>query len=135
MPTHSSHPSAVLSERAPTSVALQCFSYRDPPSVLSSFAHALSACGCRLRSCEAIAAGRTELRFELPVEAALDIYASLLEFGLELTRTSHLQMAALCTLRQHHHLSPGATRSVRLRVRFLCVDVRQQSRAGGSRQT
>jgi hypothetical protein len=117
------------------SVALQCFSYRDPESVLSSFANALSACGCRLRSCEGIAAGRTELRFELPVEAALDVYVSLLEFGLELTRSSHLQMATLCTLRQHHSLAPGAVRSIRLRVRFLCADVRQQSRAGGARQT
>lgn len=132
MSTRSPHPSAVLSHPAPlVSVALQCFTYRDPQRVLSSFAHALSACGCRLRSCEPVAGGRTELRFELPVEAALDIYASLLEFGLELTRASHLQMAALCTLRQHRHLAIRTARSVRLRVRFLCVDERQESYARG----
>jgi hypothetical protein len=127
MPTRSSLSSAVLSEKAPVSLALQGFSYYDPQSVLPSLAQALWVCGCRLRSCEPIAAGRTELRFELPVEAALDIYAALLEFGLELTRSSHLQMTALCTLRQHGNLAPRAARSVRLQVRFLCVDQRPEN--------
>jgi hypothetical protein len=106
---------------------LQSFSYRDPRLALSELTRTLSLCGCPLVAYKPLASGQMDLYFELPLMAALDAYAAMLEIRLELTQASHLRMTALCTLRQHRHLTSPTTIPLRLLVSFL--------RAGDSAQS
>jgi hypothetical protein len=98
---------------------LQSFSYRDPRLTLSELTAALSLCGCLLVAYKPLAAGQMDLYFELPLNAALDAYAAMLEIRLELTQASHLRMTALCTLRQHRHLRSPKAIPLRLLINFL----------------
>jgi hypothetical protein len=96
------------------------FSYEDRREILPALAEALAASGCWLHGHKAVSPAQMEYRFELPLRSAVDLYSGLVGCGLELTRSSHLELTGLCTLR--HNPRPqqlGRVIGVRLEVSFL----------------
>jgi len=62
-----------------------------------------------------------EIRLEIQLCAILDLYASIVSSGLELTRGGHLALTDLCTCRRHHTTAAdlGQIVSIRLEISFL----------------
>lgn len=119
MPTDRTCSVAPLPHPLPEAPVLQGFSYRDPDGALSDLMRALHSCGCALVAHKPVHSGQVELYFELPLRAAVDAYAALLELRLELTRESHLHMSTFCTLRQHGRHAATTAVPIRLLVKFL----------------
>jgi hypothetical protein len=118
MPTDRSCSVAPLPRPLPEAPVLRSFSYRDPDGALSDLMQTLRGCGCALVAHKSLHSGQLEIYFELPLRAAMDAYAALLELRLELTRESHLQMSTFCTLRQHDRTANTIV-PIRLLVKFL----------------
>ncbi|MFC6646565.1 hypothetical protein ACFQBQ_13410 [Granulicella cerasi] len=80
---------------------LTAFTYEDRRKVLADAVDALERSGCWVLGRRNLSATEVQLRFELAVREALEVYAALIASGLELTRDSHLSLHALCTLRKY----------------------------------
>ncbi|MES2390030.1 MAG: hypothetical protein V4555_00205 [Acidobacteriota bacterium] len=102
-------------------VDLRGYSYDDRRVILPALLQALSSCGGWMLDRQALPSGRMEFWFEVQLEAALDLYSSLISAGLELIRGSHIDLTALCTLSRHHGKLRTHDRvvSVRLEISFL----------------
>jgi hypothetical protein len=101
------------------SVALESLSYADRGSAIPTLSRQLAALGCRNICGRLLPAREIEVLFDLPLEATLEVYASLLDHGFELTQTSHLRLAELCNIQRHGTQLRFFHRTVRLLVSFL----------------
>ena len=102
-------------------VELRGYSYDDRRIILPALLQALSACGGWMLDRQTLPSGRMEFWFEVPLEASLDLYSSLISAGLELVRASHIDLTTLCTLCRHHGQlrTPDRIVSIRLEISFL----------------
>jgi hypothetical protein len=107
------------SVRLALEVDLQAYSFGENSSVLSALTDAVDACGGWLVDRRMTAAAAAELRIELHLHGAIDLYAMLQTQGLELTRDTHRVLTELCTVQRR--MTGGARRMVNLRleVNFL----------------
>jgi hypothetical protein len=102
-------------------IELRGFSYDEQRRIVPALLEAMAACGCWVAEQRAISPTHTELRFEVHLRSAFELYSELIGAGVELTRESHAQMTGLCTLRGHNPRQARRRRviSVRLEVSFL----------------
>jgi hypothetical protein len=105
-------------------IDLRGFSYDEQRRILPALLEAMAACGCWVEEQRAVSSTRTEVRFEVHLRSAFELYSELIAAGVELTRESHAQMTGLCTLRGHNprHAKRRRVISVRLEVSFLEED-------------
>ena len=102
-------------------VEITTFSYEDRRVIFPAVTEALELCGCWLLQRHATSLTQVEFHFEVYLRSIVDLYAALIAAGLELTRASHNDLTALCTLRQHRD-SPTNTAGLvtaRLEISFL----------------
>ncbi len=102
-------------------VELQGFSYEDRRIVLASLLESLQMCGCWVEERQFVSHAQMELRFEMPLSAADELYSEWMAAGVEFTREAHQSMTWLCTMRRHEPKGPRSFRtvSVRMEMSFL----------------
>ncbi|MDQ6734378.1 MAG: hypothetical protein M3Z35_09750, partial [Nitrospirota bacterium] len=103
------------------SVDIQGFSYEERHGLLPTLTSAFADCGGWVLDRKTLSATTMEFRLEIQLRAVLDLYASIVGCGLELTRGGHLTLTELCTCRRHHSRAAdlGQIVSIRLEISFL----------------
>jgi hypothetical protein len=104
-----------------TSLAIETCSYEDRRVIYPAITEALELCGCWLLDRRPTSLTQVEFSFELQLRSVVDLYASLIAAGLELTRASHADLTFFCTLRKHQDYpnSLAGVVTVQLVVNFL----------------
>jgi hypothetical protein len=105
----------------PEAIRLEAFSYDERRDVLPGVARALEGCGGFVLERRTVSPVQIDVCFEMQLRSVLELYSMLIGAGLELTRSSHLSLTHLCTLRKHRRRSaePFRVISVRLELSFL----------------
>jgi hypothetical protein len=100
---------------------LQAYSYEDRHGLLPALTSAFTHCGGWVLERKSTSASTTEFRLEIQLRGIVELYAALVEAGVELTRSTHSVLTALCIAR--HHIarvhSPNQILSLRLELNFL----------------
>jgi hypothetical protein len=100
---------------------VQGFSYEERHGLLPNLTSAFADCGGWIVDRQALSPTIMEFRIEIHLRAVLDLYASILALGLELTRAGHLGLAHLCTCRKNLPTSTELSQivTIRLEISFL----------------
>ncbi len=100
---------------------LQGYSYEDRQGMLPTLTNAFTHCGGWVLERKTISPTSVEFRIEIQLQGIVELYASLVGAGLELTRGTHDTLTALCTSRKHIARSAHPSRliSIRLELNFL----------------
>jgi hypothetical protein len=100
---------------------LHAFSYQDRQGLLPALTSAFTLCGGWVLERKTTSASSTEFRLEIQLQGIADLYASLMASGVELTRSAHDTLTALCTSHRHIDAVASATQvlSIRLELSFL----------------
>jgi hypothetical protein len=100
---------------------LQGFSYEDRQGLLPVLTSAFTQCGGWVLERKTTSASSVEFRLEIQLQSIVELYSSLVASGVELTRTTHDTLTALCTSRHNIARSHPATQvvSLRLELSFL----------------
>lgn len=103
------------------SLDIQSFSYDERQGILSTLTSAFADCGGWIIDRKTLSPSTMEFRLEIQLRSILDLYASIVSSGLELTRAGHLSLADLCTCRKNLAASAdlGQIIGVRLEISFL----------------
>ncbi len=112
---------AAAADHAMQSVDIQGFSYEERHGLLPTLTSAFADCGGWVLDRKTLSPTTMEFRVEIQLSAILDLYASIVSSGLELTRGGHLALTDLCTCRRHHTTAAdlGQIVSIRLEISFL----------------
>lgn len=100
---------------------IQGFSYEERQGLLPTLTDAFADCGGWVLDRKTLSPTTMEFHIEIQLSAILDLYASIVSSGLELTRSGHLALTDLCMCRKHHttRADLGEIISVRLEISFL----------------
>ncbi|MDE1175987.1 MAG: hypothetical protein PW789_05205 [Edaphobacter sp.] len=112
---------------------IQSFSYDDRDGVLPTLLTALADGGAWVFERRSLSASTMELKVETQLRSIMDLYAAIVEAGLELTRSSHLALADLCSCRTNASDAVDLSQIVMLRmeISFLgSVTLYSLARAG-----
>lgn len=104
-----------------TTLDLQGYSYQDRQSLLPVLTAAFTQSGGWVLDRKTLSPSAMEFKIEIQLRAIVELYASLVASGLELTRSTHATLTDLCTCRQHLLLTapPSQILSLRLELNFL----------------
>jgi hypothetical protein len=102
------------------SLDIQGFSYEERHGLLPTLTSAFADCGGWVLGRKTLSPSTMEFRLEIQLRAALDLYASIVSSGLELTRSGHLGLTDLCTCRKNISTADlGQVVTIRLEISFL----------------
>jgi hypothetical protein len=103
------------------SLDIQGFSYEERHGLLPTLTSAFAECGGWVLDRRTLSPNSMEFRLEIQLRAILDLYASIVSSGLELTRDGHLGLTHLCTCRRNLASSAdlGQIVAIRLEISFL----------------
>lgn len=107
---------------------IQGFSYEERQGLLPHLTSALADCGGWVLCRKTLSPSMMEIRLEIQLRSIVDLYASIVSSGLELTRAGHLALTDLCTCRRNIATAAelGQVVTVRLEISFL-EDISLQS--------
>ena len=80
-------------------VELQGYSYQERHGLLPTLASAFTHSGCWVLERRTTSPSTMEFRIEIQLRAIPELYAALIESGVELTRTTHALLTELCLCR------------------------------------
>ena len=114
----------ILCHKGPSlmqSLDIQGFSYEERHGILPTLTTAFADCGGWILDRKTLSPTTMEFHLEIQLRAVVDLYASILASGLELTRAGHLGLAHLCTCRKNLAAPSdlGQVVSIRLEISFL----------------
>jgi hypothetical protein len=100
---------------------LRGYSYQDRQGILPTLTTAFTQCGGWILERKTTSDTTVEFYIEIQLHGIVDLYASLVATGLDLTRATHETLTALCNSRQHIALSshPNQLLSIHLELNFL----------------
>lgn len=100
---------------------IQGFSYEERQELVPTLASAFADCGGWILDRKTLSPTTMEFRLEIQLRTALDLYASLIACGLELTRSGHLAFTDLCTCSKNLSsvVDLGQIVGIRLEISFL----------------
>jgi hypothetical protein len=100
---------------------IQGFSYEERQGLLPTLTSAFADCGGWVLERKTLSPNTMEFRLEIQLRAVLDLYASIISAGLELTRSGHLGLTDLCTCRKNLTAPAdlGQVITIRLEISFL----------------
>jgi hypothetical protein len=100
---------------------IQGFSYEERQGLLPTLTMAFADCGGWVLDRKTLSPNTMEFRLEIQLRAVLDLYASIISSGLELTRSGHLGLTDLCTCRKNLTAPAdlGQVVTIRLEISFL----------------
>jgi hypothetical protein len=103
------------------SLDIQGFSYEERHGLLPMLTTAFADCGGWVLDRKTLSPTMMEFRVEIQLRAAVDLYASIVASGLELTRAGHLALTELCACRRHQPATAdlSAIVSIRIEISFL----------------
>jgi hypothetical protein len=102
------------------SLSIQGFSYDERQGLLPSLISGFAECGGWVLDRKTLSPRTLEIRLEIQLRSALDLYASIIASGLELTRSGHLGLTDLCNCRRNLSLTElGQIVEIRLEISFL----------------
>jgi hypothetical protein len=103
------------------SLDIQAFTYEQRHGLLPDLTAAFGDCGGWVLERKTLSPTNMEFRIEIQLRAILDLYAAILSNGVELTRSGHEALTALCTNRKHLRRTPalGQVVAIRLEITFL----------------
>jgi hypothetical protein len=109
------------SNHAMQSLDIQGFSYEERHGLLPTLTSGFADCGGWVLDRKTLSPSTMEFRLEIQLRAALDLYASIVSSGLELTRSGHLGLTDLCTCRKNRSTTAdlGQIVTIRLEISFL----------------
>ena len=99
---------------------IQGFSYEERHGLLPMLTTAFADCGGWILDRKTLSPSMMEFRLEIQLRAVVDLYASIVASGLELTRAGHLALTELCACRLHQaptYLNNVVT--IRIEISFL----------------
>ncbi len=95
------------------------FCYSDRSQVMLSLTDSLADSGAWITDRSVVSPTVTELRFEIQLHCILDLYTSIIETGLELTKTAHAALTDLWTCSNNLHGNLRNVVAIRLEITFL----------------
>jgi hypothetical protein len=100
---------------------LQSFCYDDRDQVLPQLLAGFTDCGGWILDRRTLSSSIVEFRIEVQLRSIIDLYASVIASGLELTRYSHLALTDLCTCRKNAAALTdlGQLVTLRIEINFL----------------
>ena len=99
---------------------IQGFSYEERHGLLPTLTMAFADCGGWILDRKTLSPSMMEFRLEIQLRAAIDLYASIVASGLELTRAGHLALTELCACRRHEAATNLSTViTIRIEINFL----------------
>ncbi|MDW5267812.1 MULTISPECIES: hypothetical protein [Acidobacteriaceae] len=100
---------------------IQSFSYEERQGLLPNLTAALADCGGWVLCRRTLSPSMVEIRLEIQLRSIVDLYASIVCSGLELTRAGHLALTDLCTCRKNLATPSdmGQVVTIRLEISFL----------------
>jgi hypothetical protein len=103
------------------SLDIQGFTYEERYGLLPLLTAAFSNCGGWMLERKTLSPTHMEFRVEVQLRAVLDLYASIIATGVELTRAGHEALTEQCTRRNHLRMTAelGQVVSIRLEISFL----------------
>jgi len=103
------------------SLDIQGFTYEERHRLLPKLTAAFSNCGGWVLERKTLSPTHMEFRVEIQLRSVLDLYASMIGTGVELTRSGHEALTEQCTRRNHLRMSAelGQVISIRLEISFL----------------
>ena len=103
------------------SLDIQGFSYEERHGLLPTLASAFADCGGWILERKTLSPSTMEFRLEIQLRAVVDLYASILASGLELTRSGHLGLTHLCICRKNLRTPAdlGQVVAIRIEISFL----------------
>jgi hypothetical protein len=103
------------------SLEIQGFSYEERHGLLATLTSAVADCGGWILDRKTLSSTNTEFRLEIQLRGVVDLYSSIVESGLELTRAGHLGLTQLCTCRKNLSTVAelGQIVSIRIEISFL----------------
>jgi hypothetical protein len=103
------------------SLDIQSFSYEERSGLLPTLTTAFADCGGWVLDRRTLSPTTMEFRIEIQLRAVLDLYASIIASGLELTRSGHIALTELCTCRKHLNRAAdlGQVIAIRIEISFL----------------
>jgi hypothetical protein len=103
------------------SLDIQGFSYEERQGILPSLTSAFADCGGWILNRKTLSPTTMEFRVEIQLRSVIDLYASIIASGLELTRAGHLGFTHLCTCRKNLTTPAdlGQIVTIRLEISFL----------------
>lgn len=100
---------------------IQGYSYEDRQGLLPVLTRAVAHCGGWVLDRRMLSEATLEIRVEVELRAALDLYAGMIAAGLELTRSGHMALTELCLCQKHVPLL-DATQLVTIRVEISFLE-------------
>jgi hypothetical protein len=103
------------------SLDIQGFTYEDRYGLLPELTAALGNCGGWVLGRKTLSPTTMEFRVEIQLRSILDLYASIVGSGVELTRSGHEALTEQCTRRKHVRATAELAQvvAVRLEISFL----------------
>jgi hypothetical protein len=101
---------------------IQGFSYEERHGLLPALTTAFADCGGWILDRRTLSPSMVEFRLEIQLRAAIDLYASIIASGLELTRAGHLALTELCACRRHHPSVADRHNVVSIRIEISFLD-------------
>jgi hypothetical protein len=103
------------------SLDIQSFSYEERQGILPNLTASFADCGGWVIDRKTLSPSTMEFRIEIQLGSILDLYATIVSSGLELTRSGHLALTDLCTCRKNAQVSTDLCQviAVRLEISFL----------------
>ena len=101
---------------------IQGFSYEERHGLLPTLMTAFADCGGWILDRKTLSPSMMEFRLEIQLRAVVDLYASIVASGLELTRSGHLALTELCVCRRHHSMSADLSSVVSIRIEISFLD-------------
>lgn len=100
---------------------LQGYSYGERSDLLPGLTAAFAQCGGWVLERKTTSPTTMEFQLELQLRGIVELYASLVAAGLELTRGTHDTLTALCTCRRHgrHAVKLTQVLTLQLELSFL----------------
>jgi hypothetical protein len=103
------------------SLEIQGFSYEERHGLLPTLTSAFADCGGWILDRQTLSPSTMEFRVEIQLRFVIDLYASIIASGLELTRAGHLGLTHLCTCRKNLSTPTdlGQLVTIRIEISFL----------------
>lgn len=100
---------------------LEGYSYQERAGLIPTLSSAFTLCGGWVLEKKSTSASTMEIHFEIQLRAIVELYASLVVTGVELTRNAHATLTDLCTCRAYlaGSADPCQVLAIRLQLRFL----------------
>jgi hypothetical protein len=101
---------------------IQGFSYEERQGLLPTLTTAFADCGGWVLDRKTLSPSMMEFRLEIQLRAAVDLYASIVASGVELTRAGHHALTDLCVCRRHHTTTADLCNVVSIRIEISFLD-------------